>query len=182
MRRNAELSALEPWKRYAAMGVLVLIYLGLVAKHLAWWAGAHALQTFESLGMIAPFRYFGGKRRGRWLQVHLARCPPCLAALECILEADIAPFTSCNDHMLMCLRGRIKGVLWSAGHADCGRACGVGRAHRGIYIVWQPVLHCAWPVPVAIPSGVGTLGVVRVAAQLVYVGPWHGLHLGCAPA
>ena len=58
------------------MGVLVLIYLGLVAKHLAWWAGAYALQMFESLGMVVPFRYFGGKRRGRWLQVCFASCPP----------------------------------------------------------------------------------------------------------
>ena len=67
------------------MGVMMLIYLSLVAKHLAWWAGAHALQHFESLGMVVPFRYFGGKRRGRWLQVPLADivlyipssdCPP----------------------------------------------------------------------------------------------------------
>ena len=68
--------ALQPWKRWVAMGVMVLIYLSLVAKHLAWWAGAHALQHFESLGMVVPFRYFGGKRRGRWLQVPPSECPP----------------------------------------------------------------------------------------------------------
>lgn len=64
------------------MGVIVLISLSLIAKHLAWWAGCQALLAFESIGMIAPIRKFGGKRRGRWIQV-------CLGVPELISHTPI---------------------------------------------------------------------------------------------
>lgn len=68
-----------------------------------------------------------------------------------------------------------------AGHAHCGRARGVGRAQRGTCLLRQPVLRGARPLSVALLPGVGAVGVVRVAAYMVCVRRWHGLHLGWVP-